>query len=125
MVSLAPSRTTGALVSTQTLNHMARPNANHHRALARDLGTSVYALVSRPLRSLIHNIEIDSRPQDLRNHGESPHAPVHDYSAMADDVEQFIQEHRLTQATLIGHSMFVARSSCQHSGPYDLLGAQR
>ena len=43
--------------------------------------------------------------QDLRNHGDSPHHPVHDYSAMADDIEEFIREHDLKDVALIGHSM--------------------
>ena len=45
--------------------------------------------------------------QDLRNHGNSPHDPEHDYSAMAGDVEEFIQERDLQLPTLIGHSMSV------------------
>ncbi|KAI5461044.1 hypothetical protein BGZ63DRAFT_357001 [Mariannaea sp. PMI_226] len=56
------------------------------KALARDLGRYVYAL-------------------DLRNHGESPHNPRHDYVAMAEDVAVFIHDHGLTDTTLIGHSM--------------------
>lgn len=43
--------------------------------------------------------------QDLRNHGESPHSPRHDYLAMAGDVAHFIQEHGLTETSIIGHSM--------------------
>ncbi|KAK1770572.1 hypothetical protein QBC33DRAFT_576229 [Phialemonium atrogriseum] len=54
--------------------------------LARDLGRYVFAL-------------------DLRNHGGSPHAPRHDYTAMAEDLAAFIQEHGLKKPTLIGHSM--------------------
>lgn len=45
--------------------------------------------------------------QDLRNHGDSPHHPVHDYPAMAEDVEEFIEQHDLRLPTLIGHSMSV------------------
>lgn len=45
--------------------------------------------------------------QDLRNHGDSPHHAVHTYASMADDVEQFIDEHGITRPILIGHSMFV------------------
>ncbi|EMT64935.1 Abhydrolase domain-containing protein C22H12.03 [Fusarium odoratissimum] len=56
------------------------------KALARDLGRYVYAL-------------------DLRNHGESPHSNKHDYSAMAQDVAEFIEGHGLKETTLIGHSM--------------------
>lgn len=61
-------------------------NRSMSKVLARDLGRTVYAV-------------------DLRNHGDSPHNPTHDYLAMADDVEGFIEEHRLTGTTLIGHSM--------------------
>jgi len=43
--------------------------------------------------------------QDLRNHGESPHATRHDYPAMAQDVAEFIEGHGLKDTTLIGHSM--------------------
>ncbi|KAI5293770.1 hypothetical protein KEM52_005244 [Ascosphaera acerosa] len=45
--------------------------------------------------------------QDLRNHGDSPHDPVHTYTAMAMDVEAFITEQRLEgqKPALIGHSM--------------------
>ncbi|KAL8342440.1 hypothetical protein RB598_004037 [Gaeumannomyces tritici] len=61
-------------------------NRSISKALARDLGRHVYVL-------------------DLRNHGDSPHAPRHDYLAMADDVAGFIEEHGLQEPTLIGHSM--------------------
>jgi len=54
--------------------------------LARDLGRAVYAV-------------------DLRNHGDSPHNPHHDYVAMAEDVAGFIDSHKLTDTSLIGHSM--------------------
>lgn len=43
--------------------------------------------------------------QDLRNHGDSPHDPRHDYEAMADDVSEFIRHHGLKDSTIIGHSM--------------------
>ncbi|KAI9790368.1 MAG: hypothetical protein M1816_005186 [Peltula sp. TS41687] len=59
---------------------------SEHEVLARDLNRPVYAL-------------------DLRNHGDSPHDPIHDYPSMADDVEFFIQKHGLSSPTLIGHSM--------------------
>ncbi|KAH8887464.1 alpha/beta-hydrolase [Thozetella sp. PMI_491] len=61
-------------------------NRSISKALARDLGRYVYAL-------------------DLRNHGESPHSHLHNYTAMAADVAQFIHQHGLKEATLIGHSM--------------------
>ncbi|KAI0434645.1 alpha beta hydrolase fold family [Xylaria sp. FL1042] len=61
-------------------------NRSVSKVLARDLNRHVYAI-------------------DLRNHGESPHTPRHDYVAMADDVAGFISEHGLKEPTLIGHSM--------------------
>ncbi|GAB0135509.1 hypothetical protein EsDP_00003845 [Epichloe bromicola] len=61
-------------------------NRGISKILARDLGVDVYAL-------------------DLRNHGESPHHPQHDYCAMAEDVSAFIQDQKLGNVTLIGHSM--------------------
>jgi pimeloyl-ACP methyl ester carboxylesterase len=45
--------------------------------------------------------------QDLRNHGDSGHNPHQDYISMADDVAGFIEEHKLKDTTLIGHSMSV------------------
>jgi pimeloyl-ACP methyl ester carboxylesterase len=42
---------------------------------------------------------------DMRNHGDSSHNPRHDYAALAEDVEDFIQHLRLEKPTLIGHSM--------------------
>ncbi|KAI0649164.1 alpha/beta-hydrolase [Trametes meyenii] len=56
------------------------------KAFVRELGRPVYAL-------------------DLRNHGTSPHAEPHTYTAMADDVVHFCQVHSLTNVSLLGHSM--------------------
>lgn len=42
---------------------------------------------------------------DLRNHGGSPHSDLMTYQAMAQDVHQFIAEHHLTNASVLGHSM--------------------
>jgi esterase len=42
---------------------------------------------------------------DLRNHGRSPHSAVMNYPAMAQDVREFIAEHGLTAASVLGHSM--------------------
>ncbi len=42
---------------------------------------------------------------DARNHGRSPHAPDFTYNVMAQDVEQFLHEHQLGAANIIGHSM--------------------
>ncbi|KAI1491119.1 alpha beta hydrolase fold family [Biscogniauxia mediterranea] len=72
------------------------------RVLARDLKRHVYAL-------------------DLRNHGESPHAPRHDYLAMADDVAGFIHGHGLRKPTLIGHSMGAKTAMTLALGQPDLV----
>jgi esterase len=42
---------------------------------------------------------------DLRNHGQSPHHPIHSYASMADDVRALMDEEGLHQPFLIGHSM--------------------
>ncbi|CAN8095716.1 unnamed protein product [Discula destructiva] len=80
-----PNRTS-PIVFMHGLFGSKKNNRSISKALARDLGRSIYAV-------------------DLRNHGDSPHDPRHDYTAMAQDVRAFIQEHKLDQPTLIGHSM--------------------
>ncbi len=42
---------------------------------------------------------------DLRNHGHSPHDPVHTYPAMAGDVVEFLKQESLPSVYLLGHSM--------------------
>jgi esterase len=42
---------------------------------------------------------------DMRNHGASPHHPLMDYPAMAADLLLFMENHGLTTASLLGHSM--------------------
>ncbi len=42
---------------------------------------------------------------DQRNHGQSPHTPVHSFPAMADDLAEFIEVHEIADPILIGHSM--------------------
>lgn len=42
---------------------------------------------------------------DLRNHGNSPHSEIHDYSSMADDIYQFATGNNLKKFFLAGHSM--------------------
>ncbi|KAF2404557.1 alpha/beta-hydrolase [Trichodelitschia bisporula] len=61
-------------------------NRSISKVLSRDLSRPVYCV-------------------DLRNHGDSPHDPVHDYDHLAKDVENFIDVHKLKDVTLIGHSM--------------------
>lgn len=42
---------------------------------------------------------------DLRNHGQSPHNPVHTYASMAEDVAGFFSHNHIGKAHIIGHSM--------------------
>lgn len=42
---------------------------------------------------------------DLRNHGKSPHSLSHTYNDMVNDLMEFFIEHKLEQATIMGHSM--------------------
>ena len=42
---------------------------------------------------------------DLRNHGHSPHDPVMNYSAMAEDVCEFLAQQKIVSAYFLGHSM--------------------
>ncbi len=42
---------------------------------------------------------------DLRNHGQSPHSPVHDYDSMRDDIHELIADLEVQKFFLAGHSM--------------------
>jgi esterase len=42
---------------------------------------------------------------DLRNHGQSPHSSTFNYYAMVDDLREFMKDHTLEKAMIIGHSM--------------------
>jgi esterase len=42
---------------------------------------------------------------DARNHGRSPHSDVFNYHAMADDIVEFMMQHRISSTSLMGHSM--------------------
>ena len=42
---------------------------------------------------------------DQRNHGQSPHCDEMDYTLMADDIKEFMQQQKLSKATIMGHSM--------------------
>jgi len=42
---------------------------------------------------------------DLRNHGKSPHSDEFNYTVMANDVLEYCQDHKLSQLSIIGHSM--------------------
>ncbi|KAI0167045.1 alpha/beta-hydrolase [Hypoxylon sp. FL1284] len=79
-------------------------NRSVSRVLARDLQRHVFAV-------------------DLRNHGESPHSPRHDYLAMADDVAGFIRDHKMRDPTLIGHSMGAKTAMALCLGQPSLIGS--
>lgn len=42
---------------------------------------------------------------DQRNHGQSPHVPEMSYPLLAEDVVDFMDQHKLRRAHLLGHSM--------------------
>ena len=42
---------------------------------------------------------------DQRNHGQSPHNDDHSYSALSDDLMQFLLENNINNPVVIGHSM--------------------
>lgn len=42
---------------------------------------------------------------DQRNHGKSPHHPDFNYSLMAEDLREFMEQNWIYEANLIGHSM--------------------
>jgi esterase len=42
---------------------------------------------------------------DCRNHGRSPHHPVHTYGALRDDLHEFLVQHSLYKPVIMGHSM--------------------
>lgn len=42
---------------------------------------------------------------DLRNHGASPHNPLHSYKAMSEDLDELVSDLKLNKFFLAGHSM--------------------
>jgi len=42
---------------------------------------------------------------DLRNHGQSPHNEIHNYSALKDDLHDFFEDLKIEKAIIMGHSM--------------------
>ncbi|MGV3540534.1 MAG: alpha/beta fold hydrolase [Rufibacter sp.] len=42
---------------------------------------------------------------DQRNHGRSPHTPDFSYQLMSDDLWEFIDQHQIQDAAILGHSM--------------------
>ncbi|ODV85488.1 hypothetical protein CANARDRAFT_28278 [[Candida] arabinofermentans NRRL YB-2248] len=57
--------------------------------------------VSKKLAELLNR---DVYCLDLRNHGNAPHAPTHEYLGMCSDVEKFICDHGLNEANGLGLS---------------------
>lgn len=54
---------------------------------------------------------------DQRNHGQSPHSPDFSYQHMADDLAEYMQNHALKKASILGHSMggkVAMLFACQH-----------
>jgi len=49
---------------------------------------------------------------DQRNHGLSPHADEFSYSILSQDLEEFLQQHKLDTIRLIGHSMGGKAAMC-------------
>ncbi|PVI02756.1 alpha/beta-hydrolase, partial [Periconia macrospinosa] len=60
----------------------------------RSVSNAFSRALSRPVYAL-----------DLRNHGDSPQEKPHNYTALSQDVLNFLKKHNLKDATLIGHSM--------------------
>ncbi|RLV95978.1 hypothetical protein JA1_000573 [Spathaspora sp. JA1] len=60
----------------------------------RSVGQSISSKTSHPVYAL-----------DLRNHGDAPHVLPHTYSAMAEDVYDFLLDRQWQKVILIGHSM--------------------
>jgi esterase len=42
---------------------------------------------------------------DQRNHGQSPHSEIHDYSSMSEDLHELVKDLKLKKFFLAGHSM--------------------
>ena len=42
---------------------------------------------------------------DIRNHGRSPHSPIHSYQSMLEDLVEYFKNENISKATLVGHSM--------------------
>ncbi len=42
---------------------------------------------------------------DMRNHGRSPHSDEFSYELMADDLLEYLDQHQIAEANILGHSM--------------------
>lgn len=74
--------------------HYEKPGSGSKRNW-RTLSKAIHrALIDRPVYAL-----------DLRNHGMSPHVRPHTYQVMAEDVQNFLHEKGLKDASVLGHSM--------------------
>ena len=54
---------------------------------------------------------------DQRNHGQSPHSEAFSYQLMADDLLEYMQDHKIAKACILGHSMggkVAMLFACQH-----------
>jgi esterase len=61
---------------------------------------------------------------DLRNHGESPHAPEQTFGLMAADVIEWMDDRKLGRASLLGHSLggkVAMLLACRHEARVDFL----
>jgi esterase len=58
-------------------------------------------------KSIANQLETDYSVYllDLRNHGRSPHDGDHSYTAMAEDIREFMESQYMYSAYIIGHSM--------------------
>lgn len=63
-------------------------------------------LSNRKILYILHTIRTEQViAVDARNHGESPHSLEHRYVDLAEDINHFYQEHKISKAVVIGHSM--------------------
>lgn len=61
---------------------------------------------------------------DMRNHGQSPKSEQFSYDVMADDLAEFIIDHKIEKPILIGHSMggkVIMQFAINHSDLFDKL----
>ncbi len=54
---------------------------------------------------------------DWRNHGLSPHSPLHTYPLLCEDLKSFLDEKKIKNVVLAGHSMG-GKAACLFAGKY-------